>query len=129
MKNLLYCFLLLFITAFLSNCDLIKQAAEKVPSMLIVEVVDENNEPYGYVMVILQDSSGRPLFSNQANDRGIAPFKEGLKAGTYTFAVKNVAGKELEVLEPKSVRVRIGKTQRVTVKVKRILGEEEEMSF
>jgi len=108
--------------ALVSGCQLIQQAKERVPSILKVQVVDENNEPYGYVTVSLIDSNNRAVLNTPMNERGFGLFREGLTSGRYTFVVKNAAGVELQVLEPDSVFVPVGRTVEVTIKVKRVIG-------
>ncbi len=108
---------------FSTSCDLLRMVKEKVPSILKVTVVDENDVPYGYVTVTLVNEQGRVIASVSANERGGALFREGLVAGTYSFVVKNATGTELKVLEPQTVKVALGRTVEVTVKVERVVAE------
>ncbi len=123
MRVLRLMFVVFTILPFIIGCELLKAASEKIPSMIKVQVVDDADIPYGYVTVSLIDSNGRVAVAGPANERGSLLLKDGIKAGTYTFVVKNATGTELEVIEPTSIKVRPGKTVEVVIKVKRVIAE------
>ena len=117
MKSFLLWVLLGAISLALFGC---KGLLEKVPSNLQLSIVDEYGQPYGYLSVTLLEQ-GKPIASSNANERGIVMFgkEEGMKAGTYTLRITNVAQLEMEVIEPQSIAIGPGRTIQVTVKVRR----------
>jgi len=59
------------------------------------------------------------IASGQATDRGtlILGKTDGMKAGTYTFIVKNVSGIELPIRSPDKVVLAPGRTIDVVIKL------------
>lgn len=89
---------------------------KNIKSVVKITVYDEKGQTYGYLSVMLIDSTGKVIKDDQANERGVS-LMEGVPAGTYTFAVKNAAGIELTVISPENVNVRPGKTASIDLKV------------
>ncbi len=95
-------------------------AIEKnIKSVVKITVYDEKGQAYGYLTIMLIDSTGKVVKDDQANERGVS-LMEGVAAGTYTFSVKNAAGIELQVISPENVNVRPGKTSSVELKVQTV---------
>lgn len=89
---------------------------KNIKSVVKITVYDEKGQAYGYLTIMLVDSTGKVVKDDQANERGVSLI-EGVPAGVYTFAVKNAAGVELKVISPENVNVRPGKTSSVDLKV------------
>lgn len=116
MKKLWILALVALLIAGLSACAFIEK---NVKSVVKISIIDEKDQPYGYVTLMLVEPSGKVAVDDQANERGICLI-EGVPAGTYTFVVKNAAGIELQVLSPENVVVRPGKTVNVDLKVQSV---------
>jgi len=108
-------FVLVLLLTAVSACSMM----QNIPCIMKIIVLDESGNPYGYLAVSVIDENERVLCSGQATDRGtlILGKNEGMRAGTFTFIVKNVAGKELAILSPDSVTISPGRTIDVTIKV------------
>lgn len=104
------------------------QIRANIKSIVKVTVYDETGATYGYVAVKLLDENGRMKYQQNVNERGVAIF-EGVTAGTYSFDVVNVNGVSLPVVSPESVTVRLGKTERVDVKVLRAAPAEQTYDY
>lgn len=103
------------ILASAASCGMLQQ----IPCVMKITVLDENGQPYGYVSISVLDEHGLVVSAGQATDRGtlIIGKTEGMRAGTYTFVVKNVSGKELPILSPDKVIVPPGRTVAVVIKL------------
>ncbi len=104
------------------------QIRANIKSIVKVTVYDETGATYGYVSVKLLDENGAMKYQQNVNERGVTIF-EGVTAGTYSFDVVNVNGVSIPVVSPESVTVRLGKTERVDLKVLRGTPEEQTYDY
>ncbi len=113
MKKLWILALIALVLVGISACTFIEK---NVKSVVKITIYDEKGQTYGYVTLMLIDSTGKVVVDDQANERGVS-LMEGVPAGTYTFMVKNAAQIELQVLSPQNIVVRPGKTSTIDLKV------------
>jgi hypothetical protein len=116
MKKLWVIALIALVLVGASACTFIQK---NVKSVVKITVYDEKGQTYGYVTVMLVDSTGKVAKDDQANERGVCLI-EDVPSGIYTFSVKNAAGIELKTISPENVNVRPGKTSSVDLKVQSV---------